>query len=94
MPLSDMARALSQRSADELTPLPSAGIPKEIAPAIEAINDLFGRQAKAELEAEAKAAAQEEMRRRAEAESVIAHVRGETVRNDDLGHSESKSSSR
>lgn len=43
MPLSDMARALSQRSANELTPLPSAGIPKEIAPPIEAINDLFGR---------------------------------------------------
>ena len=43
IPLSDLACALSRRSANELSPLPSAGIPKEIAPAVQAINELFGR---------------------------------------------------
>lgn len=43
MPLSDMARTLSSRPASNLGPLPSADMPREIAPAVNALNDLFRR---------------------------------------------------
>ncbi len=42
-PLSDMARSLAARPASDLSPLPSGGIPKEVAPAVNALNDLFSR---------------------------------------------------
>ncbi len=43
MPLSDMARALSLRPAYDLRPLPDTELPQEIAPAVDALNDLFKR---------------------------------------------------
>lgn len=42
-PLSDMAVALSKRAANDLRPLPDTDIPKEIAPAVNALNGLFRR---------------------------------------------------
>lgn len=42
-PLSMMANTLSKRAANDLRELPSAGMPKEIAPAVNALNGLFKR---------------------------------------------------
>lgn len=42
-PLSDMAATLSSRAASDLRPLPNAGAPSEIAPAVNALNGLFKR---------------------------------------------------
>lgn len=42
-PLSDLAVALSRRAASDLRPLPDTNMPKEIAPAIKALNGLFRR---------------------------------------------------
>lgn len=42
-PLNMMANTLSQRAANDLRELPSAGMPKEIAPAVNALNGLFKR---------------------------------------------------
>lgn len=42
-PLSDMAATLSSRTAHDLRPLPNAGAPSEIAPAVSALNGLFKR---------------------------------------------------
>jgi two-component system sensor histidine kinase QseC len=46
-PLNDMAGALSARMASDLRPLPNTDMPKEIAPAINALNGLFRRVAEA-----------------------------------------------
>ncbi|SEB39043.1 two-component system, OmpR family, sensor histidine kinase QseC [Nitratireductor aquibiodomus] len=42
-PLSDMADTLSQRAANDLRPLQAGNLPKEIAPAVSALNGLFKR---------------------------------------------------
>lgn len=42
-PLSEMATTLSSRAANDLRPLPTAGAPSEIAPAVNALNGLFKR---------------------------------------------------
>lgn len=42
-PLNTMADTLSMRAANDLRELPSAGMPKEIAPAVKALNGLFKR---------------------------------------------------
>ena len=42
-PLNEMAGALSRREASDLRPLPNENLPKEIAPAIHALNGLFRR---------------------------------------------------
>ncbi len=42
-PLSDMAETLSTRAANDLRPLEAASLPKEIAPAVNALNGLFKR---------------------------------------------------
>jgi len=42
-PLSEMAGTLSSRDANDLRPLPSAGMPAEVAPAVNALNGLFRR---------------------------------------------------
>lgn len=46
-PLKDMEHALAGRDANDLHPLPEARLPKEIAPAVEALNGLFRRVADA-----------------------------------------------
>ncbi|WP_029057592.1 sensor histidine kinase [Stappia stellulata] len=42
-PLSDMAETLSARAASDLRPLPETALPREIAPAVTALNGLFRR---------------------------------------------------
>lgn len=42
-PLSDMADTLSKRAANDLRPLQAGNLPKEIAPAVSALNGLFKR---------------------------------------------------
>jgi two-component system sensor histidine kinase QseC len=44
-PLNDMAHALSSRPATDLRPLPDEKLPREIAPAVHALNGLFTRVA-------------------------------------------------
>lgn len=46
-PLSGMAHALSSRAASDLRPLPDQKLPREIAPAVNALNGLFKRVADA-----------------------------------------------
>lgn len=46
-PLSDMAQTLSSRAASDLRPLPDDKLPREIAPAVNALNGLFKRVAEA-----------------------------------------------
>ncbi|RUM98956.1 two-component sensor histidine kinase [Pseudaminobacter arsenicus] len=46
-PLNDMARTLSSRAATDLRPLPDERLPREIAPAVHALNGLFRRVADA-----------------------------------------------
>jgi two-component system sensor histidine kinase QseC len=46
-PLKDMEHALAVRDANDLHPLPETQLPKEIAPAVEALNGLFRRVADA-----------------------------------------------